>query len=137
MEWNTFKKYLEGGTLPMTKICAAYKCKNVISNGYFCDQCYTDIITGEIRNRIYPEDIYSLDITIVEFLLPRLKEFKKTTKFSYPAHLTPEEWSTIIDKFILFFEKYLKNYTFMSIEKDESITEFCTLFRKYFSHLWY
>lgn len=51
-------------------------------------------------------DLWSLDITIAEFVLPRLKKFKKEND-AYPGvdeMNTPEKWDEALDKMILAFE---------------------------------
>lgn len=51
-------------------------------------------------------DLWSLDITIAEFVLPRLKKFKKEN-ISYPGideMNTSEKWDEALDKMILAFE---------------------------------
>ena len=51
-------------------------------------------------------DLWSLDITIAEFVLPRLKKFKKEND-AYPGideMDTPEKWDEALDKMILAFE---------------------------------
>ena len=57
-------------------------------------------------------DIYGLYYTIAEFLVPRLKAFKKHT-FSFPANLKSKEWDKILDKMIK---------AFTLINNDESKT---------------
>jgi hypothetical protein len=49
---------------------------------------------------------YSLNNTILSFVLPRLKEFK-ISSVSYPCEMTCEEWSVILDKMISEIEDYL------------------------------
>ena len=63
------------------------------------------------ENNLYvnPKDIWNLDVTIAEFILPRLKLFKKKT-ISYPGYGemdTPEKWDEALDKMILAFEYIL------------------------------
>lgn len=51
-------------------------------------------------------DLWSLDITIAKFVLPRLKKFKKEN-IGYPGideMDTPEKWDEALDKMILAFE---------------------------------
>lgn len=58
---------------------------------------------------INPKDTWSLDYTIAEFVLPRLKLFKEKT-LGYPGTgeaNTPEKWDAILDKIILSFELIL------------------------------
>lgn len=51
-------------------------------------------------------DLWSLDVTIANFVLPRLKRFKKEN-IGYPGIEemdTPEKWDEALDKMILAFE---------------------------------
>lgn len=66
---------------------------------------------------------YTLNVTILKFTLPRLKEFKNCK--SYPDEMTYQEWTDIIDSIILEIENYLT-------DKSNDLT----LFFKYFKDLW-
>lgn len=58
---------------------------------------------------INPRDTWNMDYTIAEYVLPRLKEFKKVAN-GYPGTGdadTPEKWDEIMDKMITAFE-YVK-----------------------------
>lgn len=51
-------------------------------------------------------DLWNLDITIANFVLPRLKKFKEEND-GYPEREemdTPEKWNEALDKMILAFE---------------------------------
>lgn len=55
---------------------------------------------------VNPRDTWNLDYTIAEFVLPRLKLFKKLEN-GYPGKGemdTPEKWNEALDKMILAFE---------------------------------
>lgn len=55
------------------------------------------------------KDTWNLNSTIAEFVLPRLKLFKKVSN-SYPGQGevdTPEKWNSCLDKMILAFEYVL------------------------------
>lgn len=63
------------------------------------------------ENNLYinPKDIWNLDITIAEFVLPRLRLFKKKN-IGYPGRGemdTPEKWDEALDKMIVAFEYIL------------------------------
>jgi hypothetical protein len=73
-------------------------------------------------------------MTIVSFVLPRLRRFKETT-CGYPSELTEEEWADKLSKMINAFEKYENNYT-MDKKSLEEIDEGLRLFAEYFYHLW-
>ena len=54
-----------------------------------------------------PKECWNLDITIAEFVLPRLKIYKKQTN-GYPSLFNNiEEWKVTLDKMILAFEYVL------------------------------
>jgi len=49
--------------------------------------------------------IWSLDYTMIEFFIERLKMFKKMNKYGYPSSLSgEEEWNNIIDRLVHGFE---------------------------------
>lgn len=57
-------------------------------------------------------DLWSLDVTIANFVLPRLKKFKKRN-ISYPGIEemdTPEKWDEALDKMILAFEYVIHEF---------------------------
>lgn len=59
---------------------------------------------------INPKECWNLNITFAEFILPRLKRFKKDTN-CYPCNdeiTSPEDWDNILDKMILAFEYILE-----------------------------
>jgi len=81
-------------------------------------------------------ETWSLDQTIAEFALPRLKVFKNLNK-SHPEQFTHQEWKDIIDEMIYAMEYYsdldnnmIKNFDYTRIQKG------CKLFGEYFGHLW-
>lgn len=83
-------------------------------------------------------DTWNLDLTIAEFVLPRLEMFKKVVD-CYPCDLnTIEEWYDILDKMI---ESFRIISTFPSYktfnEHKEIIDEGLDLFRKYYHDLWW
>lgn len=49
--------------------------------------------------KIDRKELYNLDHTIIEWLVPRLKVFKERTT-GYPGDVTEEEWDNILDKII-------------------------------------
>lgn len=86
---------------------------------------------------VYPSEAWNLDVCIAHFLVPRLKLFKKNTQ-SYPASLTEDEWSGILDKMIEGFEEVAKDegwnsYDMDSVRKADLAIK---LFAKYFNNLW-
>lgn len=81
-------------------------------------------------------ELWSLDFTIISFVLPRLKRFKEII-ISYPGDITPEEWKEILQKIINAFE-YLEKEENYPIEDDKikQVEEAMDLFREYFFSLW-
>ena len=72
-----------------------------------------------------PEECWSLDYTIAEFILPRLKYFRKVT-CGYPGCLNSmDEWYEILDNHE---ERY---------KRDERVENGLMLFAEYFGGLWY
>lgn len=92
------------------------------------------------RFRGFSDDkTWSLDHTVAEFTLPRLKRFKEVQN-GYPADLTEEQWDDIIDKMILAFENVIKEFNFDEedgIKEAKEIEEGMILFGKYFRQLWW
>lgn len=80
------------------------------------------------------EELYSLDFTIAEFILPRLRNFKEVNN-GYPGEMSGiEEWETAIDKMILGFE--VSRNCFLEKEEIEKRDEGLLLFAKWFDYLW-
>ena len=82
-------------------------------------------------------ELWNLDITIAEFVLPRLKRFKQRS-FGYPAELTPEQWDEYLHKMINSFEFVLEQNENPSYDEKEweKAKEGLSLFAKYYSGLW-
>ncbi len=80
-------------------------------------------------------DLWSLDQTISEFILPRLKEFKRTLH-GYPGDMTEEEWNQILDKMIIAFELGSKGFWDVNEEDFTIAKEGLDLFAKHFFELW-
>ena len=59
----------------------------------------------EKEKKINSKELWNLDHTIIEFLVPRLKAFRERTD-SYPGDITEEEWDNILDKIITGLEAY-------------------------------
>ena len=86
------------------------------------------------------DETFSLDKTVAVFILPRLKRYRELMN-GFPAELTMEKWTEIVDELIWFFEqvddglcsKGLEN----SVEYYKRIEEAQKLFGKYFVSLWW
>jgi hypothetical protein len=88
-------------------------------------------------------ELWNLDHTIVKFILPRLKEFKKLSKGSYPSEVeTEENWQEILEKIIVGLEYYLEKdrVTEISVNDENGrmfmIEEAFQLLIKHFVNLW-
>ena len=77
-------------------------------------------------------ETWSLDRTIISFILPRLKRFKEIHS-GFPSNLTSKEWDKILDEMIEGFE--LIHESFYIINKDTKklkIEKSLDLFHEYF-----
>lgn len=84
-----------------------------------------------------PDELWNLDMTIVEFTLPRLKEFAKMTG-GYPVNFSDSnDWYTVLGKIIKAFELYSDDKAIHNSDEREKIKEGLDLFREYFSSLWW
>lgn len=95
-------------------------------------------------------ETWSLNTTILRFVLPRLKRFRKIVAGMPPnleldketlktinfedGYLSIEEWKERLDKMINAIELYLNDEMF---DKDGKVEEGIDLFFKYFFHLWW
>lgn len=78
-------------------------------------------------------DLWSLDVTVADFVLPRLKRFRFIT-VSYPHSFDSlEEWQATLDKMIYSFEQYSSG---IENADPERFDEGLKLFGLYFSSLW-
>lgn len=108
------------------------------------DERYKNYQEYKKNTGIYPDELWSLDISICNFIIPRLKEFKDTIKEckSYPANLKSyKEWIKILDKMIFSFEEHKKDKFIddeIAREKYQNkIQEGFKLFIEYFGALWF
>ena len=93
-------------------------------------------------------ELWNLDITFAEWILPRLKEFKARTD-GYPGDVaTFEEWQEMLDTMIKAFELYIKDFNEMTVTNDEEVLKLMEeegkimkegfeLFGKRFVSLWW
>lgn len=92
------------------------------------------------KKKIKTKELWNLDITIAEFIYPRLKKFKKIT-VGFPVGCTEEEWDKYLDEMIKAF-KILKTDGLHSESYDyekseEEVKRGLELFVKYYNNLWY
>lgn len=89
----------------------------------------------QIKERGFDDsECWNLDMTIAQFVLPRLKRLKEITH-GYPGNLESEkEWDKILDKMIRAFELTVED----KLDSD-NILEYeigMNLFAQYFRNLW-
>lgn len=81
-------------------------------------------------------ETWSLDITIANFVLPRLIRFKEL-KQGHPPNITNDEWDEILDKIILSFEYHASHSKFIiKLQDYPEPKEGMILFGQYFIYLW-
>lgn len=106
---------------------------------------------------INPRECWNLDLTIADFIVPRLKQFKKDNN-GYPGRDdmdTPEKWDAALDKMIRAFElAKIDIFDLPSVWDNEKMTwkpgwekrieeleaekqEGLMLFAKWYDHLWW
>jgi len=81
-------------------------------------------------------DTFSLDLTISEFILPRLIRFNEL-RIGYPFGMSEEEWDTIIQKMIRGFELHVDSLPSLTDKEVNEMNEGLDLFRKYYQNLWW
>lgn len=114
-----------------------------------------------IAKTINVEELYDLDVTIAQFILPRLMVFKKHCERTPRVNMSQKEWDGILDKMIYAFERialqteedtpeykaYIK--AIWNNEEDladlkraakaslKPISEGLSLYHKYYRNLWW
>lgn len=80
-------------------------------------------------------ETWSLDITISEFILPRLKRFRELHDKALhpPDTLSEDEWRDIMDKIIVAHELVISE----TLAREKEINDGLILFAKYYRHLWW
>ena len=71
-------------------------------------------------------ELWDLDYTFADFILPRLKAFKKNT-ISVPAQLSETEWNDILDKMILAFEYIITEDSWWIDDPRYDYIDYCHL----------
>ncbi|WP_288327005.1 hypothetical protein [uncultured Clostridium sp.] len=95
-------------------------------------------------SKIQDCECWNLDLTIINFVLPRLKKFKQVNINSYPKECgSTENWHEIIDKIIWSFQFALDvkqiNYSNEYRASKENLSRYnegMDLFRDYLLDLW-
>ena len=103
------------------------------------------------KKKISNKELRNLDYTIIDWLVPHLKAFKKQTT-NYPYDSTYEEWVTIIDKIIkglnaykaerpwdenISMQKNLDQDKVFYAQANSDFKEAMILLTEHFGSLWY
>lgn len=80
-------------------------------------------------------DTWSLDMTIAEFILPRLKKYREVNK-GIPYTFTKETWNAALDEMIYYMTCIANRYEDIDIDWDRAEIG-KALFFKYFEDLWW
>lgn len=91
-----------------------------------------------MKTKINKKELFNLDITIAEFILPRLIAFKNASD-SYPGDLSRKKWEKILDKMIVAFEIISKDSDYFLLnnkKKIKQLEEGLDLFKKHIGCLW-
>lgn len=77
---------------------------------YFCSDIKVYFVSKyqQLRYGVSDRECWDLSNNFTNYILPRLKHFKKMDRFGFPASLTEEKWETILDEIIWSFE-YMKD----------------------------
>lgn len=79
-------------------------------------------------------EMWNLDSTIAQFILPRLKRYKHLGKKCHPSELTYQQWQKYLSKMIIAFELILEDK--YSFKNEVKIDEGLILFSQYLRSLW-
>jgi len=101
---------------------------------------YRDCLNATVhkwRLGFNPADTWNLDFSIAEYILPRLKHFKKN-HHGHPTSMTDRQWERELDKMISSFEMILKNEKYMrhDMRQQKVIDDGLVSFAKHFQRLW-
>ena len=112
----------------------------------------------EEEEGIKDEELWALDATLTDFILPRIQAFRKMTRVGYPIYeplgtedkVSEEEWKAIEERSIAEWENILfdietafkmlkdtREYDYeRSTKQNETIERGLALFAKHYEHLW-
>jgi hypothetical protein len=84
------------------------------------------------------DETWSLDVTIADFVIPRLKRYKQLAN-GYPPDLTEKKWKSYQNEMIWAFEHLQKDMYLASDwkKKGERMKNGLALFAKYLPSLWW
>lgn len=81
-------------------------------------------------------ELWNLDATVSEFMLPRLREFAKRS-VARPVTTTDDEWRNIMAEMIWFLEAHTEEYFDRALDETDRYNKAGALFGKYFGALWW
>lgn len=85
------------------------------------------------KHGVAAQELWSLDVSLAHFMIPRLKLFKEDTQ-SYPHDMTAKKWTKKLDQMIETFELMITcpadDEALLKIKKG------LKTFNKYLQHLW-
>lgn len=92
-------------------------------------------IVKRLHRVVFTPELWNLDDTMTNFILPRLKLFKASLH-GHPCNLTETEWNGILDKMIDAFTLMNKNDRDFTSAEQVVINQGLELFAKYYQDLW-
>ena len=110
----------------------------------------------EEKDGVKDEELWSLDATLTDYILPRITAFRKMKRHGYPVFeplgaedkLNDEEWKAIEERSVAEWENILFDIetafkTLMdtmhyerSVKQEKAIKHGLALFAKHYEHLW-
>ena len=86
------------------------------------------------------KELYNLDKTLAEYILPRVKRFREINKPSYPADLKDmKAWNKTLDSIVWSFEYSLREESQDEKTREKEQRKYkkgMKLFAEYFEDLW-
>ena len=106
------------------------------------DSRFEDFKKQRLERGFDNSELWSLDCTIAEFIVPRLKAFKEVSadEGDHPGSLAEKEWQDILSQMIEGFELYPNHFHWDPEEQEtnwKKVDKAMSLFHKYFFSLWY
>lgn len=119
-------------------------------------QWFHNLKNRNIKVKIHPYDLWSLDVSLAHVILPALRAFRLNIS-GYPGSLWKDDnkdnddssmnqWEAIIDKMIWSFENCIEDPKFPGLHNEElynamkehenKVQEGIDLFAKYYRNLW-
>lgn len=83
-----------------------------------------------------PKETWSLDVTLAQYIYPRLLAFKKLSN-GHPTCLTIDEWNGVLDKMIFAFKELAEDRLIIEVQMLDRIKEGLDLFVEYYRALWW